>query len=62
MEEVETTTVRVVINKSSSDKYWYNDKIGETFLVEDFGVRDYYVKRDGFIVAGILKIDSEIIK
>lgn len=61
MEEVETTTIRVVINKSSSDKYWYSNRIGETFLVEDIGVRDYYVRINGN-TSGILKIDANLIK
>lgn len=64
MEElVEVVPIRIKIVKCSFDKHWYKDRIGETFIVEDIRVRDFYVKRseDG-IVAGVLKIDAILVK
>lgn len=47
---------KIEIVKCSSDKYWYNSRVGESFNIHDYGVRDYYVNDNG-IVRGILKID-----
>ena len=60
---ITTTTLRVKIIKCSHDKYWYKDRVGEVFNVDDICVRDYYVRLGkGRSLSGILKIDAEIIK
>lgn len=56
-----TTTLKIKIVKCSHEKYWYKDKVGETFNVDDVCVRDYYVNVDKSL-KGILKIDTEIVK
>lgn len=60
---METTTLKIKIIKCSHDKFWYKDRVGEVFNVDDVCVRDYYVKLGkGLSLSGILKIDAEIVK
>lgn len=56
-----TTTLKIKIVKCSHEKYWYKDRVGEIFNVDDVCVRDYYVNIDKSL-KGILKIDTEILK
>ena len=55
------TTLKIKIVKCSHEKYWYKDRVGEIFNVDDVCVRDYYVNIDKSL-KGILKIDTEIVK
>lgn len=48
---------KIKIIKSNSKKVWYNDFVGEEFIIESESVRDYYVEFGGSI-RGILKIDA----
>ena len=48
---------KVKIKKSNSEKSWYNNRIGEEFIIDSESTRDYYVEFDGFIRC-ILKIDA----
>jgi hypothetical protein len=60
---IATTTLKVKIIKCSHDKFWYKDRIGEIFNVDDVCAREYYVKPGkGFNLSCILKIDAEIVK
>ena len=48
---------KVKIKKSNSEKSWYNNRIGEEFIIDSESTRDYYVEFDGFIRC-ILKVDA----
>ena len=52
--------IKIKIIKSSSDKYWYIDRIGEEFVVTQTSVRDYYVSDSGKL-RGILVCDVEVL-
>jgi hypothetical protein len=49
---------KIKVVKCSFEKFWYSDKIGETFTVVEDSTRDYYVL-DGSSLRGILIIDTE---
>ena len=51
---------KIKIIKSSSEKYWYNDKVGQEFTAVQYSIRDYYVSDNGRL-KGILVCDTEVI-
>ena len=52
--------MKIKVIKCSSEKYWYNDKIGQEFTVAQSSIRDYYVSDNGRL-KGILVCDTELI-
>ena len=60
MEKLSILPAKIIIKKCSHSDYWYKDKIGKEFNIEDYSNRDYYVRIDGYLRA-ILKSDSEFI-
>lgn len=60
MEKLSTLPAKIKIIKCSFDTYWYSDKIGEEYYIEDHSSRDYYVKIDGNL-RRIIKNDAEFL-
>ena len=52
--------IKIKVIKSSSEKFWYNDKVGQEFTVVQSSIRDYYVSDDGRL-KGILVCDTKVI-
>ncbi len=60
MEELIPVAGKIRIVKCSSDKYWYNNRVGELLNIHDICVRNFYIKEDD-IIRGILRIDVELV-
>lgn len=60
MEKLSVSSAKIKVIKCSFETYWYNDKIGQEYYIEDYSHRDYYVRINGHL-RGILRKDAEFL-